>query len=776
MAAIKSHRMTGLKSSKKGTMLDEFISPVKRINVPNHILDTKIFNKLSQNSVTKVQPDVVHFSGYKLHKTHKTSIKICNASPQRQNLHIIPPATKYFSIQYTKPDRLVPGFTIEVIINFTADEWRYYYDCIRIHCKGEENLIVPLHAFPVMDTSKFPRKLVFPQSGIRLGESCRKILPLRSHSPVEFEFQISVLQSHPSIVVNPLSGIVPGEGGTDISVTFTPMEYVTAHMTMQLVISQFNTKPLLCDVTASCSPSATVQLTRSVKDLDEVYKQTKLLDPRCISPIQIARRRQRRFPNKDFEYEGLQFPANVNSQHAVNSVLMQHKGKLRVKDLRIKQGKINSTRQMKEAAFEKITRQDAIDERANQLRWQVHLGEDPISDEARVDVVEQRNLALEDYKYMKMMNPRKNQELVRSKSKKIFRRTLRRANKEPEASPQFDLYKNKSWTVRHRALARFQQAARTILIRCRADKKVVMLRKLVEDFGLKLLTQWLERLLITKRLVIKIFEHKIVITDRSTFTPNQVKPFTFPVYVSPDTKEDIAPDALGEVPIDQTEVAAKRNIPFHDLVVPRYYELAGYKRHNVDDALNNYVSPGLARQLRTGAEDEIIQVILPSKQNNGGKEHEPTSGLIPPAGLFKNPSYHKLHVFNPVPGLSQHYIPLQHSEVDQSYHLCPIPRYNQLPAAKKFIDREDVIKGIMSWKKFSSHGLAALSTTPTLSDVWLPRWSDNFSQAMLPSETPRLLNQLPQDDQMFLTEEKRQLLEEEINVISPEMIAAQFAM
>ncbi|XP_078487466.1 cilia- and flagella-associated protein 221-like [Ciona intestinalis] len=824
MAAIKSHRMTGLKSSKKGTMLDEFISPVKRINVPNHILDTKIFNKLSQNSVTKVQPDVVHFSGYKLHKTHKTSIKICNASPQRQNLHIIPPATKYFSIQYTKPDRLVPGFTIEVIINFTADEWRYYYDCIRIHCKGEENLIVPLHAFPVMDTSRFPRKLVFPQSGIRLGESCRKILPLRSHSPVEFEFQISVLQSHPSIVVNPLSGIVPGEGGTDISVTFTPMEYVTAHMTMQLVISQFNTKPLLCDVTASCSPSATVQLTRSVRDLDEVYKQTKLLDPRCISPIQIARRRQRHknvplirsFPNKDFEYDGLQFPANVNSQHAVNSVLMQHKGKLRVKDLRMKQESnsvtavaskstdsltsVSSTRQMKEAAFEKITRQDAIDERANQLRWQVHLGEDPISEEARVDVVEQRELASEDYKYMKMMNPRKNQELVRSKSKKIFRRTLRGANKEPEASPQFDLYKNKSWTVRHRALARFQQAARTILIQCRADKKVVMLRKLVEDFGKGLIPSELPLATSSKELTTGISPFQIEAHDHGAtagtdtsrellinFTPDQVKPFTFPMYVSPDTKEDIAPDALGEVPIDQTEVAAKRNIPFHDLVVPRYYELAGYKRHNVDDALNNYVPPGLARQLRTGAEDEIIQVILPSKQNSEGndskmtdedtsemlltEEPESTSGLIPPAGLFKNPSYHKLHIFNRVPGLSRHYIPLQQTEVDQSYHLCPIPRYNRLPAAKKFMDREDVIKGIMSWKKFSSHGLAALSTTPTLSDVWLPRWSDSFSQAMLPSEAPQLLNQLPHDDQMFLTEE-----EGEINVITPEMIAAQFAM
>ena len=57
-------------------------------------------------------------------------------------------------------------------------------------------------------------------------------------------------------------GVVPGEGKTNIHVTFTPMEYVTAHMTMQLSVSQFNTTPLVCDVTASCQPPAANQLAK----------------------------------------------------------------------------------------------------------------------------------------------------------------------------------------------------------------------------------------------------------------------------------------------------------------------------------------------------------------------------------------------------------------------------------------------------------------------------------------------------------------------------------
>ena len=50
-------------------------------------------------------------------------------------MHIIPPATHYFKAWYTKRERLVPGMAIDVEVEFKPNEWRYYYDCIRIHCQ-----------------------------------------------------------------------------------------------------------------------------------------------------------------------------------------------------------------------------------------------------------------------------------------------------------------------------------------------------------------------------------------------------------------------------------------------------------------------------------------------------------------------------------------------------------------------------------------------------------------------------------------------------------------
>ena len=110
-----------------------------------------------------------------------------------------------------------------------------------------------------------------------------------------------------------------------------------------------------------------------------------------------------------------------------------------------------------------------------------------------------------------------------------------------------------------------------------------------------------------------------------------------------------------------------------------------------------------------------------------------------------------------MPGLVSYQKLLPYSGVDLNHHLNPLPRFERDQAfttQKRFLDREDVIKGIMSWKKFPSQGLISLSNTPTLTDVWVPRWSNTlFSNDLLPEETPNLLTGLPAEDKANLLDD-----------------------
>ena len=51
-----------------------------------------------------------------------------------------------------------------------------------------------------------------------------------------------------------LVGVVPANGEMDVTVTFTPTEFSTARMRVQLKISQFNAKPLICNLMGSSVP------------------------------------------------------------------------------------------------------------------------------------------------------------------------------------------------------------------------------------------------------------------------------------------------------------------------------------------------------------------------------------------------------------------------------------------------------------------------------------------------------------------------------------------
>ncbi|XP_071958358.1 cilia- and flagella-associated protein 221-like [Antedon mediterranea] len=790
---------------------DTLVAPHTASPVPNHLLDTKIFHKISQNELIQARPASIHFAGFAPGKLHKLTLTLGNVSTEVVKMHIIPPTTKYFKIWYTKGDRLVPGLTMDCTIEFRPDEWRYFYDCIRIHCKGDSNLIVPIHAYPVMNTSDFPQIVRFPPTPI--SQSKTQSFPLRCHVPIDFEFLITYIQPHPSFYVEPIKGVVPANGECRISITFTPTDYTTAHLKFQVFISQFESKPLVCAVSGNSAPGlAQTELNLKTNDLSDA---TSNLDPRSITPIGLARKKKlakiKKRPQvstakikatkKEVEIDGIRFPPNLNSQHAVNSVLLQQAGKLRVKDLReavlSKKHGQSSTRQMKEALFEKELKEDIDAERRNQLRWQVCLGRKNISIEERQEILDSRAEALQDY-HFKRGDPIPHVEFGREETGYSTRRTYRLATSIPSHEPTFDTYKNNMWWLRHETINRFQQAARKVIIRNRVNKRLPIIRKLIDEFksgraGRPLSVTYGERL---DEEILKDVPPLDISTDR-------VKSWAFPSYTSPDYKDDMAPDALGLVPTRRSDVVVKKEISFSDLSVPRHYKSMGYQPHSVHQASLGYVPPKLARPLRNGADDEVINMPLPQtawtdeQMENSQEDHlvttpgpgKNTLQLVPPGALFKPTEYPPLHIFNPCPGLQTFLPPLPYSEVDPDFNLCPLPQYNHSNKNSKhgnttkiFLDREDVIKNVMQWKKFPSQGLVSLANTPTLTNVWVPRWTDPFSSELLPVSVPPLLDGLPEEDkENILTEncdedEERDNEGENLLMLTPNMVRAEFTL
>ena len=89
-----------------------------------------------------------------------------------------------------------------------------------------------------------------------LSYICRRTrtIPLRCKAPVDFDFQLSMVQPHPAYTVHPMSGIIPAYGQIEITVTFAPIEFNTAIMKLQLTISQFNSTPLVCTFIGTSTP------------------------------------------------------------------------------------------------------------------------------------------------------------------------------------------------------------------------------------------------------------------------------------------------------------------------------------------------------------------------------------------------------------------------------------------------------------------------------------------------------------------------------------------
>lgn len=149
--------------------------------------------------------------------------------------------TPFFKVKYNKKGVLPSGVSEDVWLSFEPDSYKYYYDCLRIHCEGE-NLLVPVHAFPVINNA-LPSSEYLPSilnmGSVAIGTEVSKALTVQCTSPVAFEYQIEWSAPHPDIFVEPLEGeIKPPEA--KILVTYRPSDSTTAKASFKFITTEFD--------------------------------------------------------------------------------------------------------------------------------------------------------------------------------------------------------------------------------------------------------------------------------------------------------------------------------------------------------------------------------------------------------------------------------------------------------------------------------------------------------------------------------------------------------
>ena len=124
----------------------------------------------------EARPGVMHFGGYRVGEIHTQYLKILNVSGSAKRLHVINPTTKEFKVRVEKRGVLAAGMAETLAIDFEPTEWRYHYDCIRIYTEAD-NLLVPIHGYPVVNQVNFPQRVDFGTCA--LGQARKKVLNQR---------------------------------------------------------------------------------------------------------------------------------------------------------------------------------------------------------------------------------------------------------------------------------------------------------------------------------------------------------------------------------------------------------------------------------------------------------------------------------------------------------------------------------------------------------------------------------------------------------------------
>ena len=216
------------------------------------------YNKAETNFIISIDPKVIIFSGFVCdeNKDYKQKALVINISKFSQRISIIPPTSPYFKIKFSRRGLIPSGLSETIYIYFTPQKYQYYYDFIRIHCEGSEQLTIPIHAYPVMNINKspnyIPRFIDFNKVMINKTEE-RHITVTNIVTTAGFEFELIPIKSCSEIQIIPLFGEIPANGDFTITIKFTPQRYGVFLSDYDFRLSEFGFKPTRLSISGTCA-------------------------------------------------------------------------------------------------------------------------------------------------------------------------------------------------------------------------------------------------------------------------------------------------------------------------------------------------------------------------------------------------------------------------------------------------------------------------------------------------------------------------------------------
>lgn len=581
------------------------------------------------------RPSVVHFGGFELHRTHKQTVRMVNNSRRTQRMTIHNPTTPFFKATQSKVGAVAPGMWEEVVLEFCPTEHRYYYDCLRVVCAGCDPTIVPIHAYPVVNTVEFPTAIDFGKCSIT--ESMSKIVPLKCQVPIEFEFELKIAKPNTFFEVYPLQGVVPANGQVDITFNFHPLRLCSAFMDVEVNISQFGFEPFTCSLSGAGQPDSSSCEPRDLELPATIHLKTKTSRPK----VKTLKRPQLPPGHPQVEMGGILMPPTLNTVHHVAGVLTSQPGKLKIKDLKAKLEAGGddemSGRQMQEVSYTKKLADMTDKEKNREIRPAtadckvVTWGATTQSEEELETIQDARDAALD-----AAINKQRAEGRARTKTEATQGRPTHNAK-------AFPTFHKPSWTLdgqpesdpapsTQEVRRELVELASSAIMKARLGGRITAIRNQLASFA-------------TKEEVAMAIKQSGGSQDSegSGNAQGGGKPAQ-PCLPQFPEEELAAPD-----PVLTKDILSFDDTHTMPLEVPKHFELMGYSIMPIP-ALPAYVTVKTSKLLLTGAEEEDLLrgnrpvAVLPacSKDN-----------LAPPGAKFA----HEPTVVPPIPPEPQHSVP-----------------------------------------------------------------------------------------------------------------------